>query len=248
MLYLVTAVHSPLGRKVATALLKAGHQVLGTTDAGWQLAKPADLTALLQHPHFRLSDVDLCSRVAVMALFAQYKPDRVLHLGGRYGLCRLDKQSQHCVDATQRLMLNLLDAAVRYQTGHFVYCQAVPLFPDCGEGRERHQELLRQVEMQQQLLAHTYSLCHPLSTSGVCFKLASEQWCMDDDELPGYYGRDVHALARQLLQLLQQQPMRLHQVNPYFGVYQAATVASAGRRRLATTQWWQSGAMNRQAR
>ncbi|TXH93144.1 MAG: NAD-dependent epimerase/dehydratase family protein, partial [Rheinheimera sp.] len=124
----VTAVTSPVGQRLAGALLSAGYQVLGTADAGGYAEHANNMAPLLQHPFFQYHELDLCSRTAVMSLFAGLRVDIVVHLGGRSGLCFLDKNNQHCVDASQRMMLNLLDAALGAQCRHFVYCQAIALY------------------------------------------------------------------------------------------------------------------------
>lgn len=225
MLFLVTAVSSPVGCKVASDLLHAGHQVIGTVPSGWQDTRHANFSRLLQHPCFVLTEIDFCSRAQVMRLFEQYQPDAVLHLGGRNGLYLLDQSGQHCVDSTQQMMLNLLDASVRWQCGHFVYCQAVTLYEECPEGRYRHQALLKQVEAKMQLLAHTHSLIHRLCTSGVCFHAAVQHGNQPNETPHRYYGRDVHALAHQLLEVLLMAPVLLKHVNPYFVLYQAASMS-----------------------
>lgn len=225
MLCLVTAVTSPVGLKVAAALLGAGYRVLGVVDAGAhsdnEAGDQAQALSVLQQSDLLFCETDLCCRTAVMQLFAQHQPDIVLHLGGRSGLCFLDKNNQHCVDASQRMMLNLLEAAVKWQSRHFVYTQAVALYSDCFGGRARHQASLQQVESRQQLLAHTYSAIYRLYTTGLCLSMQSQQsqW---QQPFARYYGRERIALALQLLRLVKTDPVFAEQANPYFALYQAA--------------------------
>lgn len=218
---LVTAITSPVGQRLASALLSAGYQVLGTAEIGARATDAAVLAPLLQQPGFQYHELDLCSRSAVMALFAAQQPQIVVHLGGRSGLCFLDKNHQHCVDASQRMMLNLLDAALSVQCKHFIYSQAVALYSDCLRGRARHQASLRQVEQRQQLLAHTYSAWHRLCTSGLTI---SGLMMSGEKQLQAarYYGREGIPLAQQLLQLVKNGPQLAAPANPYFAVYQAA--------------------------
>lgn len=220
MLCLVTAVTSPVGLKVAAALLRADYRVLGVADTGEHFGIQADASLFSQQPDLLFCETDLCCRTAVMQLFAQHQPDIVLHLGGRSGLCFLDQNQQHCVDASQRMMLNLLDAAVKWQCRHFVYSQAVALYSDCFRGRARHQTSLQQVESRQQLLAHTYSAWHRLYTSGVCLSMQSNRPQLQQS-LARYYGRERFPLAQQLLQLLKAGPVFAEQANPYFALHQA---------------------------
>lgn len=225
MLCLVTAVTSPVGLKVAAALLGAGYRVLGVVDAGAHsdnvAGDQAQALCVLQQPDLLFCETDLCCRTAVMQLFAQHQPDIVLHLGGRSGLCFLDQNHQHCVDASQRMMLNLLEAAVKWQCRHFVYSQAVALYSDCFSGRARHQASLQQVESRLQLLAHTYSACHRLYTSGLCLSMQNPE-----PQLPQrfarYYGRVRIPLALQLLRLVNTGPVFAEQANPYFALHQVA--------------------------
>ncbi|WP_031564209.1 NAD-dependent epimerase/dehydratase family protein [Rheinheimera texasensis] len=225
MLCLVTAVTSPVGRKVAAALLGAGYQVLGVADTGAHSANEAANhvfdSFLPQQPGLLFCETDLCCRSAVMQLFAQHQPDIVLHLGGRSGLCFLDKNNQHCVDASQRMMQNLLEAAVKWQSRHYVYTQAVALYSDCLSGRARHQASLHQVESRQQLLAHTYSAMYRLYTTGLCLSMQSQESQLQQP-CARYYGRERIPLALQLLRLVKTGPVFAEQANPYFALYQAA--------------------------
>lgn len=218
---LVTAVTSPVGRKVAATLLHAGHRVLGLTDLNAHEQSQSLSLPLFEHHDFHLVKLDLRCRSALMQLFGMHQPDVVVHLGARQSVSPINDGVQCCEDVCQRVMLNLLDGSVLAGCAHVIYCQAESLSRR-GEHRfQHHLARLPQVEARLQLLAHTHSLLYRLPTSGLCFnaELVPDAAC---ELRSGYYGRDLCTIAHQLVQLVKTGPVAQLQANPYFALYQVA--------------------------
>ncbi|MBV8044585.1 SDR family NAD(P)-dependent oxidoreductase, partial [Pluralibacter sp.] len=88
MKFLVTGAAGFIGYHVCDRLLKAGHQVVGIDNLNdyYDVSLKQARLDLLNSPDFTFHKIDLADRVAMPALFADEKFDRVIHLAAQAGV------------------------------------------------------------------------------------------------------------------------------------------------------------------
>ena len=86
---LVTGAAGFIGMHCSARLLAQGHQVIGIdnlNDYYDPRLKQARLAQLTSQPGFRFMEMDIANRDALETLFAEVRPERVLHLAAQAGV------------------------------------------------------------------------------------------------------------------------------------------------------------------
>ncbi len=128
---LVTGSAGFIGHHVCRALLDAGVRVVGLDNVNSYYdpkLKEARLDRLRPSNHFHEARIALEDRDAVMALFAEHRPDRVIHLAAQAGVRHSLDAPQDYVDANVTGFLSMLEAARAHPVEHMVFASTSSVF------------------------------------------------------------------------------------------------------------------------
>jgi UDP-glucuronate 4-epimerase len=163
---LVTGAAGFIGSHLSERLLRDGHRVVGIDNfnAYYNPAlKERNIEPLQASPSFTLKRMDICEAEAVKAVFAEYKPQAVIHLaawaGVRPSIQNPSLYSQVNVQGT----VHLLDAAVEHKTERFLFASSSSVYGNCPQAPFSEEEEVNEpispyaaTKRAGELLAHTY--------------------------------------------------------------------------------------------
>jgi UDP-glucuronate 4-epimerase len=190
MKFFLTGAAGFIGFHVTQRLLAQGHEVLGLDnlndyyDVGLKRAR----LALLQDLRgFRFQPLDLAEREATAALFAQERPDRVIHLAAQAGV-RYSLDHPHAyADANLVGHLNVLEGCRRAGVGHLLYASSSSVY---GLNRRTPYRITDTVDhpvslyaatkKANELMSHSYSHLFDLPTTGLRFFTVYGPWGRPD--------------------------------------------------------------------
>ena len=131
MQILVTGAAGFIGFHTAKRLLERGDDVVGVdvVNAYYDVRlKEARLALLQAYPRFRFIRLDLADRQAVPALFAEEKPQRVIHLAAQAGV-RYSIQNPHAyIDSNIVAFMNILEACRHHKVQNLVYASSSSVY------------------------------------------------------------------------------------------------------------------------
>jgi UDP-glucuronate 4-epimerase len=190
MKILLTGAAGFCGLHVARKLLASGHSVVGLdnlNDYYDPALKRARLRQLNPHVGFRFVEVDISDRMAVDALFATERFDRVVNLAAQPGV-RYSLQNPHAyVQANLVGFVNILEGCRHTQVKHLVYASSssvygsnrkVPFSED--DSVDHPVSLYAATKKANELMAHTYSHLFGLPTTGLRFFTLYGPWGRPD--------------------------------------------------------------------
>ena len=190
MTILVTGTAGFIGNEVARHLLARGEAVLGVdclTDYYDVTLKQARLARIAGQPGFIESRIDLADRDAVARLFAEYRPDRVVHLAAQAGV-RYSLENPHVyADSNLTGFLNILEGCRAAGVRHLVYASSSSVYG----GNERmpfsvHHpadhpvSLYAATKRANELMAHAYSHLYRIPMTGLRFFTVYGPWGRPD--------------------------------------------------------------------
>lgn len=190
MRVLVTGAAGFIGAAVAVRLLERGDTVVGVDnldpyyDVELKRARLARVAAL---DRFRDVRADVADQAAVTSLFAEERPEAVIHLAARAGVRHSLERPQACVDANVAGFLHVLEACRRHPPRHLVYASSSSVY---GANRAlpfsvRHTvdhpvSLYAATKKANELMAHCYSHLFGLPTTGLRFFTVYGPWGRPD--------------------------------------------------------------------
>ena len=131
MKVLLTGAAGFIGRATAEALLKAGHQVVAVDNLNDYYAvslKHARLATLREQPGLQFYPLDVADWPALDALFAEQRPDAVIHLAAQAGV-RYSIQNPHAYAQSNLLgMTHILEACRQHPVQHLVYASSSSVY------------------------------------------------------------------------------------------------------------------------
>ena len=173
---LVTGAAGFIGFHVTQRLLQSGHRVVGIDNLNGYYdprLKAARLDILRNDPRFQFEKLDVADRVAMPALFAQYRFPVVIHLAAQAGV-RYSLQDPHAyVDANLVGFTNVLEGCRHNGCRHLLFASSSSVYGATAE-------LPKQEDMS----------ALPVSPYAVA-KLACEGYCRSFGEV---YGLETVAL------------------------------------------------------
>ena len=190
MRYLVTGAAGFIGYYTAKSLLDAGHEVIGLdnlSDYYDVSLKQARLAKISDRPGFDFHKLDLNDRTAIENLFAQRKPERVIHLAAQAGV-RYSLENPHSyIESNVVGTLHILEGCRHSGVEHLVYASSSSVYgANTAMPFSIHQNvdhplaLYGATKKANELMAHTYSNLYGLPTTGLRFFTVYGPWGRPD--------------------------------------------------------------------
>jgi UDP-glucuronate 4-epimerase len=187
---LVTGSAGFIGSHVAQALLDQGHEVMGLDNLNdyYEVAlKQARLDRLQARPGYRHAALDLADRAGVEALFASFRPERVVHLAAQAGV-RYAAKNPH-VYASSNLVgfLHILEGCRHGGVQHLVYASTSSVYggnttlPFSEHQPTEHPlTFYAATKKANEAMAHSYAHLYGLPCTGLRFFTVYGPWGRPD--------------------------------------------------------------------
>lgn len=190
MKILVTGCAGFIGMNSALRLLQDGHEVVGVDNVNDYYdvnLKENRLKHLGGLGGFEFNRFDLADNVALTALFARHKFDRVLHLAAQAGV-RYSLVNPHAyVSANLAAFINVLEACRAQKTPHLVYASSSSVYGanakqpfSTSDAIDHPVSLYAATKRANELMAHSYSHLFALPTTGLRFFTVYGPWGRPD--------------------------------------------------------------------
>jgi UDP-glucuronate 4-epimerase len=193
MKILVTGVAGFIGYSVAKSLLAEGHQVTGVDNLNdyydVQLKKDR-LEQLQPHGNFSFFLQDLANTSAVLKLFTDQNPERVVHMAAQAGV-RYSLENPHAyINANLVAFTNILEGCRHGKVEHLVYASSSSVYGantkmpfSVHDNVDHPVSLYAATKKANELMAHTYSHLYQLPTTGLRFFTVYGPWGRPDMSL-----------------------------------------------------------------
>jgi UDP-glucuronate 4-epimerase len=190
MKILVTGAAGFIGYHVANALLVRGEHVLGLDSLSSYYdvrLKEARLTRLRRLEGFSFRRVDLADRPELSAAFADYSPERVVHLAAQPGVRHSLENPAAYVNSNLVGFANILEECRYAHVDHLVYASSSSVYgankkvPFSVDDNVDHPiSLYAATKKANELMAHTYSHLFRLPSTGLRFFTVYGPWGRPD--------------------------------------------------------------------
>ncbi|KUO56454.1 MAG: capsular biosynthesis protein CpsI [Alphaproteobacteria bacterium BRH_c36] len=190
MRYLVTGAAGFIGFHTAKALLETGHEVIGLDNLNDYYdvrLKEARLAHISGHRGFQFRKADLKDRQAIEKLFADYNPQRVIHLAAQAGV-RYSIDNPHAyVDSNIVGMLHILEGCRHHGVEHLVYASSSSVYGSntrmpfaVSDPVDHPVSLYAATKKANELMAHTYAHLYSIPVTGLRFFTVYGAWGRPD--------------------------------------------------------------------
>ena len=190
MKVLVTGAAGFIGMHCIERLLARGDQVVGIdnlNDYYDVTLKESRLSRIADHAAFRFHRVSIEDKEAMAGIFAEEKPDRVIHLAAQAGV-RYSLENPHAyIDANLQGFMNILEGCRHNDVAHLAYASSSSVYGGNAQMpfSEHHSvdhpvSLYAATKKANELMAHTYSHLYDLPTTGLRFFTVYGPWGRPD--------------------------------------------------------------------
>ena len=190
MKVLVTGAAGFIGMHCIERLLARGDQVVGIDNLNdyYDVAlKESRLSRIADHAAFRFHRVSIEDKEAMAGIFAEEKPDRVIHLAAQAGV-RYSLENPHAyIDANLQGFMNILEGCRHNDVAHLAYASSSSVYGGNAQMpfSEHHSvdhpvSLYAATKKANELMAHTYSHLYGLPTTGLRFFTVYGPWGRPD--------------------------------------------------------------------
>ncbi|MGB1479176.1 MAG: NAD-dependent epimerase/dehydratase family protein, partial [Marinobacter salsuginis] len=190
MKILVTGTAGFIGSHLAHRLLDRGDEVIGVDNVNDYYdvnLKEARLKRLTDKAGYTEVRQDVADRAAMEALFAEHKPERVVHLAAQAGV-RYSIENPHAyVDANLVGFMNILEGCRHNKVKHLVYASSSSVYGanetmpfSIHDNVDHPLSLYAASKKANELMAHTYSHLYNLPTTGLRFFTVYGPWGRPD--------------------------------------------------------------------
>lgn len=187
---LVTGAAGFIGMHVCERLLARGEQVVGVdafTPYYDPALKRARLETLRHRPGFSFHEIDLADFAAVIRVFDEVAPDRVVHLAAQPGVRASIDDPITSIRANCDGFVTVLEAGRRHGLAHLVYASSSSVYganrtlPYSTEQSVNHPvSLYAASKKANELMAHTFAHVHKLPVTGLRFFTVYGPWGRPD--------------------------------------------------------------------
>jgi len=188
--WLVTGCAGFIGFHVAKRLLGRGDAVVGldiVNDYYDPTLKEARLKQLQGFPQFKFYKVNLADRDGITKLFAESKPQRIIHLAAQAGV-RYSLTNPHAyIESNLVGFTNILEACRHNQVEHLTYASSSSVYGantkmpfSVHDNVDHPLSLYAASKKANELMAHTYSHLFNLPTTGLRFFTVYGPWGRPD--------------------------------------------------------------------
>lgn len=193
MRVLVTGAAGFIGSHTAARLLDRGDQVVGLdnmTPYYDVTLKEARLARLNGRNGFSFIKADLADREVIASVFAEEKPDRVVHLAAQAGV-RYSLDHPHAyIDANISGTLNVLEGCRHHKVEHLVYASSSSVYGanrkmpfSVSDNVDHPVSLYGATKKANELMAHSYSHLFNMPVTGLRFFTVYGPWGRPDMSL-----------------------------------------------------------------
>ncbi len=193
MKVLLTGVAGFIGHAVALKLLAHGDTVVGVDnlneyyDVRLKQARLDNIQAHANAKNFKFVKLDLAEQAATAKLFADEKPENVVHLAAQAGV-RYSLENPHAyINSNIVAFTNVLEACRAIKPQHLVYASSSSVYggntklPFSETDNVDHPvSLYAATKKANELMAHTYSHLYGLPTTGLRFFTVYGPWGRPD--------------------------------------------------------------------
>ena len=190
MKVLVTGAAGFIGMHCVERLLSRGDSVVGIdnlNDYYDVTLKESRLSRIADHPAFHFHRVAIEDKDAMARIFADEKPDRVIHLAAQAGV-RYSLENPHAyIDANLQGFINILEGCRHNDVTHLAYASSSSVYGGNEQMpfSEHHSvdhpvSLYAATKKANELMAHTYSHLYGLPTTGLRFFTVYGPWGRPD--------------------------------------------------------------------
>ncbi len=193
MKVMVTGAAGFIGSHVSLSLLQRGDQIVGVDNMNdyYDVAlKEARLERLTPHPDFSLHKLDVADRDGMTALFAEHRPQRVVHLAAQAGVRYSLTNPYSYVDSNLQGFINILEGSRHNEVDHLVYASSSSVYGGntrlpfaVNDNVDHPLSLYAATKKANELMAHTYSHLYRLPTTGLRFFTVYGPWGRPDMSL-----------------------------------------------------------------
>ena len=190
MKILLTGAAGFIGAATAQRLIDRGDAVVGIdnlNDYYDVTLKRSRLKPLTESKNFRFAQLDVADRVAMAALFASEKFDRVVHLAAQAGVRYSLENPMAYIDSNLVGFANVLEGCRHNRVQHLVYASSSSVYggntkmPFSEEDPVDHPvSLYAATKKANELMAHSYSHLYGLPTTGLRFFTVYGPWGRPD--------------------------------------------------------------------
>ncbi|HEY9147160.1 MAG TPA: NAD-dependent epimerase [Thiobacillus sp.] len=187
---LVTGTAGFIGSHVAQLLLARGEEVIGfdnLNDYYDPTLKQARLDRLLGLPGYTHITADLADRAAVEAAFAEYKPQRVVHLAAQAGVRYAAENPHIYVSSNVTGFLHILEGCRHHGVEHLVYASTSSVYGanrkmpfSEHESTEHPLTLYAATKKANEQMAHSYAHLYGIPCTGLRFFTVYGPWGRPD--------------------------------------------------------------------
>jgi UDP-glucuronate 4-epimerase len=187
---LVTGSAGFIGSHVAHRLLDRGDSVVGLDNLNAYYdptLKQARLARLEARDGYRHSAIDLADRAAMAALFAEAKPERVIHLAAQAGVRYSLEQPAAYVDANLVGFGNILEGCRAVQAQHLVFASTSSVYGANGklpfsvhDSATHPITLYAATKLANEAMAHSYAHLFGIPSTGFRFFTVYGPWGRPD--------------------------------------------------------------------
>lgn len=190
MKLLVTGAAGFIGARVVEMLLARGDEVLGIDNMNdyYDVSlKEARLARNSSSSSFAFQRVDISDRDGMVAMFAEHKPRRVIHLAAQAGVRHSLDHPHTYIDSNVVGFMNVLEGCRHHDVEHLVYASSSSVYGANTEqpfstthNVDHPVSLYAATKKANELMAHTYSHLYRIPTTGLRFFTVYGPWGRPD--------------------------------------------------------------------